>query len=140
MIPPPELLRSNWLPLIRDFYLRVLAGAGGFPALLVSSWFRTPEKNQTEGGSPESQHLFGLALDITGPPQNQQHLVDHMRAQGLVALRETSHVHVQFLPRGVLAAAGVVFPRVPARRTRAAFWGGDPLSGFLPGNGGNGPE
>jgi len=45
------------------------------------------------------------------PRQSLQHLVEHMRSQGLVAVRERDHVHVQAFPAGVLARAGVTFPR-----------------------------
>jgi len=111
MIPPPELLNSGWFPFISNFYWRAVAGAQGFGGLSVSSWFRTPAKNRIEGGAPESQHLFGLAWDVVVPRQNLEHLVEHMRGQGLVAVQERGHVHVQAFPAGALARAGVTFPR-----------------------------
>ncbi len=110
MIPPPELLASAWFPFILNFYWSAVAGAQGFTGLQVTSWFRTPEKNRIEGGAQQSQHLFGLAWDLTVPRNSLQHLAEHMRAQGLVAVQERNHVHVQAFPAGVLARAGVTFP------------------------------
>jgi len=111
MIPPPELLRSGWLPFISNFYWRAVAGARGFGGLRVTSWFRTPANNRIEGGAPESQHLFALAWDLTVSRSSLPHLVEHMRRQGLVAVQERDHVHVQAFPAGSLARAGVTFPR-----------------------------
>ena len=110
-VPPPALLRSGWFPFIRDFYFRAVAGAAGFSFLTVTSWFRTPERNRIEGGDPDSQHLFALAWDVVVPIAALDHLAEHMRAQGLVAVRLGLHVHVQAFPAGVLARAGVTFPR-----------------------------
>jgi len=111
MIPPPELLQSGWFPFISNFYWRAVAGAQGFRGLTVTSWFRTPEKNRIEGGAQQSQHLFGLAWDLSAPRESLEHLAQHMAAQGLVAVRERNHVHVQAFPAGALARAGVTFPR-----------------------------
>ncbi len=111
MIPPPELLGSPWFPFILNFYWRAVAGARGFRGIQVTSWFRTPEKNRIEGGAQDSQHLFGLAWDVAAPRDSLQHLAEHLTAQGLVAVRERNHVHVQAFPAGVLARAGVTFPR-----------------------------
>jgi len=111
VIPPPELLASGWFPFISNFYWAAVGGARGFSGLTVSSWFRTPEKNRIEGGAPESQHLFGLAWDLVVPRASIPHLVQHMRGQGLVAVQERDHVHVQAFPPGALARAGVTFPR-----------------------------
>jgi len=111
VIPPAELLQSGWFPFISNFYWRAVAGAQGFTGLSVSSWFRTPAKNRIEGGAPESQHLFGLAWDVVVPRAALPHLVEHMRGQGLVAVQERGHVHVQAFPAGALARAGITFPR-----------------------------
>jgi len=110
MIPPPELLASGWFPFIVDFYWKAVAGAQGFAGLKVTSWFRTPEKNRIEGGAQTSQHLFALAWDVAVPRDSLQHLAQHMQAQGLVAVAERRHVHIQAFPAGALARAGVTFP------------------------------
>ncbi len=110
MIPPPELLASAWFPFILNFYWRAVTGVQGFSGLTVTSWYRTPEKNRIEGGQPQSQHLFGLAWDVTVPFDALGHLKSHLQAQGLTAVQERDHVHVQAFPAGVLARAGVTFP------------------------------
>lgn len=112
MIPPPELLRSAWFPFILHFYWRVVPLFHGFRGLVLTSWFRTPERNRTEGGSPESQHLFGLAMDLSVPGGSlANQLAEAARQQGLIAVQERDHIHVQAFPAGVLARAGVTFPR-----------------------------
>jgi len=110
MIPPAELLASGWFPFISNFYWRAVAGAQGFSGLRVTSWFRTPEKNRIEGGAQTSQHLLGLAWDVTVARDLREHLAEHMQAQGLVAVVERRHVHIQAFPAGALARAGVTFP------------------------------
>lgn len=111
MIPPPELLNSAWFPFILNFYWRA---AGVFfkfaPRVGLSSWFRTPEKNRIEGGAPESQHLFGLAMDLAGPALLLPDMVTVARQNHLIAVQERGHVHVQLFPAGALARAGVRFP------------------------------
>jgi len=111
VIPPPELLASAWFPFILNFYWRAISVLWRFPGAGVTSWFRTAEKNRIEGGSPESQHLFGLAWDIVTPPQFTEAALAQARAAGLIAVREKRHVHVQMFPAGALARAGVTFPR-----------------------------
>jgi len=118
MTPPPELLRSGWFPFILDFYWRAVPVFFRFRGLSLTSWFRTAEKNRTEGGSPESQHLFGLAWDLAVPEQAgsvvgqvSRDVVNQLQAAGLTAIIERRHVHVQMFPAGVLARAGVTFPR-----------------------------
>jgi len=111
LIPPPDLLASAWFPWILNFYWRVAGVFFQFPGRVgVSSWFRTPEKNRIEGGAPESQHLFGLAMDLSGPGALLPDVVAVARANHLIAVQERGHVHVQMFPAGALARAGVRFP------------------------------
>jgi len=110
-VPPPALLASAWFPFILNFYWRVVPLAQRFHDLRVSSWFRTPEKNRTEGGRAESQHLFGLAMDLVVPRIQLFPLTASAQVQGLIAVQEGDHVHVQAFPAGALARAGVQFPR-----------------------------
>jgi len=111
VIPPPELLNTGWFPFILNFYWKA---AGVFftfaPRVGVSSWFRTAEANRSAGGSPESQHLFALAMDLTGPAQLLPDIVAVARANHLIAVQERGHVHIQAFPAGALARAGVRFP------------------------------
>jgi len=110
LIPPPELLATGWFPFILNFYWKAVGVFWRFPGSVVTSWFRTPEKNRHEGGSTESQHLFALAWDVQPPVEQIPLFVQHARAAGLIAVREKRHVHLQAFPAGALARAGVRFP------------------------------
>jgi len=110
LIPPPELLRTGWFPFILNFYWKAIGVFWQFPGSVVTSWFRTPERNRAEGGSSESQHLFGLAWDVAVPEQVIDRFVGVANHSGLVAVREKRHVHLQAFPKGALARAGVRFP------------------------------
>jgi len=111
VIPPPELLATAWFPFILNFYWRVFGVFNQFPGQVgVSSWFRTPEQNRLATGSAESQHLFGLAMDLVSARDGLESVAAAARRAGLVAVPERDHVHVQLFPKGVLARAGVTFP------------------------------
>jgi len=111
LIPPPALLASGWFPFILNFYWKVAGVFFRYPGRVgLSSWFRTPEMNRTAGGSPESQHLFGLAMDLTMAPAILPDVTSVAQQNGLVAVQERGHVHVQAFPAGALARAGVRFP------------------------------
>ena len=110
-VPPAILLASAWFPFILNFYWRAVRLFFAFPGRIsLTSWFRTPAVNRIEGGSPESQHLFGLAWDITAPQELYGELVVMARGLGLIAVEERDHVHLQLFPAGALARAGVRFP------------------------------
>lgn len=111
MIPPPELLNTGWFPFIVNFYWKAAGVFFRFPGRVgVSSWFRTPEKNRIEGGARESQHLFGLAMDLTGPADLLPAITTVAQQNHLIAVQERGHVHIQAFPAGALARAGVRFP------------------------------
>lgn len=48
---------AKWLERIREHL-------GGRP-VIVHSWYRCPEYNRKVGGAPNSQHLYGRAVDFT---------------------------------------------------------------------------
>jgi hypothetical protein len=110
-VPPRELLASAWRPIIFEFIRRVARSLQ--PGQQITSWYRDPLTNQREGGAPTSQHLFGLALDIVGPGQQLSQAI--ARDAQLIAVQEFDHLHIQFLPAGVLERIGVTFPRVPVQ-------------------------
>lgn len=110
--PPPELLQSGWLPLIRAFYHRAFKLSEMIVFWNVTSWFRTAERNRIEGGNPESQHLFALAMDFALPASEMNVALERARLAGLVPSPTSKDVlHVQLFPAGALARAGVTFPR-----------------------------
>ena len=80
-------------------------------AVRVSSRFRTPAENAAlENASPQSQHLFGLAWDLTGDVSQLQVAAERARAAGYVPVFELTHLHIQRFPAGFLASCGAVFP------------------------------
>lgn len=108
--PPVSLLRSIWLPVLRIFVRRVILLIQYMPDETLTSWFRTPERNRIEGGDPESQHLFALAMDFAVPLGDL--FADAATARSFRLIPDTSRgiLHVQLFPAGVLARAGVIFP------------------------------
>ena len=72
----------------------------------VSSWWRGPEHNSRVGGSPDSQHLIGLALDLTDPDLGG--LTNRLNTSGLVAIRYSGHTHVQVWPAGTARSTGLL--------------------------------
>ena len=67
----------------------------------VSSFYRTPERNQQVGGNPQSSHLFGGAMDLTS--SNLPQLLTQVRALNdelgnqltIVDELNKNHIHVQ---------------------------------------------
>ena len=63
--------------------------------LTVTSWYRTPWKNASVGGSKFSQHLIGWAWDVV-PTNNAAH--DKLRTMGFgTVIRESEHIHVSVI-------------------------------------------
>ena len=61
----------------------------------VSSWIRTPKHNKKVGGSSNSQHMLGLAVDLVPDGTDWDPIVQDLRRFGLVAVIESDHIHVQ---------------------------------------------
>ena len=108
--PPAALLTSSWRPVIEVFVRKVVTTL--VPGQRVTSWYRNAQRNLDEGGSPESQHLFGLAIDVTGPQLDFTRFLA-MRER-LTTESERDHLHIQLFPPGALRRAGIRFPRAPA--------------------------
>lgn len=77
---------------------RVSAALDGSERL--TSWYRWPAENARVGGHPWSQHQVALGTDWATP--NTAALVRRFRGQGLIAVDEFDHVHVQAWPAGTL--------------------------------------
>ena len=108
--PPTLLLLSAFQPFILAFYFRLVLVLRAAPTGVLTSWFRSFEENVSEGGDPESQHLFGLAADFDVPRASVGLVLAVARGVGLIAVDERTHVHLQLFPKGALARAGVIFP------------------------------
>jgi hypothetical protein len=108
-LPPPHIVQQT-LPHIISFLgmlARGIVTTPNYQALRASSWWRDVETNRRVGGHPDSQHLLGLALDVTGPPEVLQDFLVASRLQGLVALDEGTHAHLQLFPAGTPRDAGL---------------------------------
>ncbi len=108
VIPPQEILAVTFPHVIA--FLNAL-GQGlirtrGFEGLRASSWYRDRETNIRVGGHPDSQHLLGLALDVTGPDDVRADFILRVREAGLIAVDEFSHAHVQLLRAGTARGEG----------------------------------
>jgi hypothetical protein len=70
-----------------------------FPGMSCTSWGRSPAHNKTLPGSVgDSAHLEWLAADVTWDPGTQPDIgVLHAAARsvGLIAIRETTHDHLE---------------------------------------------
>ena len=64
------------------------------------SWYRTISHNREVKGARFSQHLLGLALDMSPDPKTEA----AFRAAGWIAVPEGDHLHVQVYPAGTLPA------------------------------------
>jgi hypothetical protein len=78
---------------------RNLAMLGARPGVQMTSGLRTAERNAAVGGKPNSQHLRGTAGDYVVPQAQRSQFMADAQAQGLQAIDEGDHVHVQ-APRG----------------------------------------
>jgi len=110
-VPPTALLQSGWLPIIRIFVRRVIELIQWMPDETITSWYRTAERNRIEGGDPESQHLFAIAMDFSVPRGDLVANAATARSFGLIPDTSRGILHVQLFPSGALARAGVTFPR-----------------------------
>ena len=73
----------------------------------ITSWFRTPARNNLVDGHPASRHLTADAFDIVPDVQSESpKIVRAIQALGYYALIEPHHIHIQRIP--------------PADRTRVA--------------------
>lgn len=96
---PPAAVRRYVARWIADFDARLTRGVGSERVQLVN-WWRSREHNARVGGAPRSQHLIGLAADLVAP-FSRARIVQALRSQGLVAVDEGDHVHVQLSPAGI---------------------------------------
>lgn len=89
--------------------VRMLAGQFGGQ---VSSLQRSPERNARVGGVPNSQHIAGTAGDVVVPQTQKAAFMQAARAQGLEAIDEGDHVHLE-LPPGAQRGANPFASRRP---------------------------
>jgi len=106
-------VQGEWIrilmPVIQQYVAAVNSGlwqAGDLGGVRLTSWLRDTTRNAQVGGSPSSQHLVALATDWAGDFDRIQ-FIRAMNAQGLQAIDEGSHVHVQAFTAGTLRRLGI---------------------------------
>lgn len=118
--PPPRRIVAFFEGIIPGFWGRWLSAAiwalreidgdvGG--DTIITSWWRSPGENRRVGGNPDSQHLFGLALDVVPGKPSFKLAVSEASSRfmeaGFVTVPAERHLHIQTYPAGVLRNAGV---------------------------------
>lgn len=101
-MPPPFSVVLRVLPELVRFLIALRIPAGR--SLRVSSWWRSPTHNQEVGGHPRSQHLLGLAIDVTGDIDELAAFARNASLKGLVPIMEGTHLHIQARPAGYFDA------------------------------------
>lgn len=102
---PPENLLVPLAPIYDYLFRRLGVISQADPTLLLTSWYRTEATNAAVGGSPESQHLLGFAVDVeTDFPEQVEQFA---RGLGLIGVNEFDHVHLQIFPAGFLRSIGL---------------------------------
>lgn len=103
--PPLALairLEQRWIPGIWGwFYERANRALRTAPPRTLNSWYRTPLGNRQVQGAVRSQHLVGLALDISPDPG----VVEAFQAAGFQVIDFGTHIHIQAYPAGILPGA-----------------------------------
>lgn len=62
----PQEWRANRAIQLAQLFEYIRQKCGNKPIIVVSA-FRTPEWNKRIGGAPDSQHMYGRALDVRPP-------------------------------------------------------------------------
>ena len=106
--PPPEVVRLLRPQLSAIVGALLRARFRPEPGLQLSSWWRDADHNRGVGGSPESQHLGGLGIDVHVIADQRSFAAAFVR-EGLVAIPfGQGAVHIQSAPAGELARLGVL--------------------------------
>lgn len=65
----------------------------------VTSWVRSPARNERVGGDERSLHLYGLAVDVIFDDSLSKHAaMIYAKRAGLSMVDEGDHVHFQAAP------------------------------------------
>ena len=67
------------------------------PSSTITSWYRDPARNAEVGGVPNSQHIFGIALDIAAS-ENGRRTANNFASYGRgvwQVINEGDHYHIE---------------------------------------------
>lgn len=83
-------------PTTRDDFLAAVFTLCTIHGGSVTSWIRTPTRNRMIGGSPQSFHLAGYAVDVVLDNKGEAPgLLRDCKALGLQAIDEGDHIHIE---------------------------------------------
>lgn len=68
------------------------------PGVTLTSWYRDPATNQRVGGRPDSQHLWGWALDLRKDNAGLRMARNLSTTRYLEVIVEPDHIHIEFEP------------------------------------------
>lgn len=112
--PPAQIVYTvdRFSPGIYQTFFHRLQRALGGTRVRITNYYRSPEHNARVGGARGSQHQIGTAIDLVFPDwRSRRSAIDALRRQGLIAVDEGDHVHVQAWPAqtalAILRAVGI---------------------------------
>ena len=96
-LPPPRLIQfqENRIPGLWPGWLGQMSAAW-VPGVTITSWYRDKATNAQVGGLPDSQHLYGWALDLRKDEAGRQMAERASRSRYLEVLAESDHYHIEF--------------------------------------------
>lgn len=67
--------------------------------LSVTSWWRSPARNKSVGGTRNSRHLMGLGVDLVPDVgESRAEVMATARKLGLQVVDEQDHIHIELDP------------------------------------------
>jgi len=112
--PPASIawITEAWAPGVYTwFWDALIRGVGPVweEGDFVSSYWRDPGWNASVGGHRDSQHLVALGIDLTFKRvSTKEAALRGATAQGLVAVDEGTHAHIQAFPPGIIRSGGLL--------------------------------
>ena len=63
----------------------------------VTSWIRSPKRNENVGGVPDSLHLVGLAVDVAfDTPEDKEDAHKFAKSMGYDVVPYSGHLHIEY--------------------------------------------
>jgi uncharacterized protein YcbK (DUF882 family) len=112
-VPASKLITQGIIELARELMKRHGEGMNGGKKVQVNSWYRDPASNSGAGGSSQSAHMDGCAIDMVFPGMFgyfQKNLLPESVWNGGAAIMEGVFIHID------LGGISKTSPRAPRRR------------------------
>lgn len=91
----PDVREPSPLTLYHLIFVYLVLLSVGTNEVTVTSWARSAERNADVGGTPNSLHLLGLAMDLVGSSSALARVAAAWRGFGLQAIDEGDHLHLE---------------------------------------------